>query len=230
MVAPGRTFCRRLFDAVSELDDLDTPSPLSPAAIDDILWWHTCIEAWNGRALLVSPTWQKPTDLELFTDASDLGFGVVFGPDWAYGRWDPSQTGKSIEWRELYPIALVCIVLGEKLRNQRILAHCDNESVCAIWQSGVSRCPHIMCLVRAALLAAARYNTIIHVVHIRGLDNGLADSLSRLQVEKFKSLHRHANPDCLQPDRAQLACWTTAPWRSSLQEGRRTQPARMPQA
>ena len=115
VVPPGRTFCRRLFDAASSFPSLDIPQALSQEACDDISWWHACIESWNGRSLLLEPTWKKPADIQLYTDVSDLGFGLVCGVDWAFGRWEAKQKSLSIEWRELFPIALVCVTLGERM-------------------------------------------------------------------------------------------------------------------
>lgn len=228
VVPPGRTFCRRLFDAAGALSDLDEVVPLSGEARDDIAWWHACIEAWNGRSLLIDAVWRKPADVDLYTDASNLGYGLVYGTQWTYGTWDQAQQLRSIEWRELFPIALIPLALGAQLANQRLLVHCDNESVCFIWKSGTSKCPHIMALVRAALLAAAKHNMIIYVTHIRGIDNSRADSLSRLQVDTFKAQYPAAAKQPLVVDWDRLHRLTAAPWSSSVQEWRHLRPAPTP--
>ena len=65
VVSPGRTFCRRLFDAASSLDRMDEAGSICPDAMDDITWWHACIEDWNGKAILAGPVWHKPVDAKL---------------------------------------------------------------------------------------------------------------------------------------------------------------------
>ena len=224
VVSPGRTFCRRLFDAASSLELMDKAGPIDPDAMDDITWWHACIEAWNGKTILTDPVWQKPADTQLYVDASDFGYGIVHGTTWALGKWLPEHQALSIEWRELFPIALVCTVLGRRLANQRLLLHCDNEAVCTIWKTGTSKAPNIMCLLRVALLAAAKHNLTVLVTHIRGTDNSLADALSRSQVDKFKSMLPHAEREPLPVDPQMVIALTRAPWASSLQEWRRLRP------
>ena len=51
--------------------------------------------------------------MQLFTDASDCGYGLVCGKEWAYGQWEALHKDLSIEWRELFPIAPVCVTLGK---------------------------------------------------------------------------------------------------------------------
>lgn len=45
-----------------------------------------------------------------------------------------------------------------------------------------------MALVRKTFLIAARNNFTLKIVHIAGMDNSIADSLSRLQVHRFRQL------------------------------------------
>ena len=227
VVPPGRTFCRRLFDEASQFTSLDSTQRLNQEALNDISWWHACIESWNGRSLLLDPSWCKPTEMQLFTDASDRGYGLVCGKEWAYGQWEALHKDLSIEWRELFPIALICVTLGKRLRNRRLLVHCDNEAVCTIWRTGTSRCPEIMTLVRIALLAAAKHNMVVFLAHIRGVDNVLADRLSRLQVESFRKLHPQASPVPMSLEVRQLTRLLTTPWASSLREWQQVPPGRM---
>ena len=193
-------------------------------AKDDIAWWHACLEAWNGRSLLVDPTWLTPKDSELYVDASNVGYGIVCGTAWSYGTWDTIQQSKSIEWRELFPIVLVCLTMHSRLANRGVLVHCDNESVCAIWKTGTSKSPDIMCLLRVALLEAARHNLVMLVTHISGTDNSLADALSRTQLEKFRHLHPGADPRPAPMNTECLSDLMSTPWPRLLQVWRRVRP------
>ena len=68
------------------------------------------------------------------------------------------------------------------------MAHCDNQAVCDIWRKGSSRNRDLMVLVRSLYYIATSYNFNIIVVHIPGVDNSIANSLSRLQMERFRHL------------------------------------------
>ena len=54
-----------------------------------------------------------------------------------------------------------------------------------------------MALVRLLYFCAARYNIHIMITHITGINNNIADAISRFQMERFRSLAPAAN---LQPD------------------------------
>jgi len=45
-----------------------------------------------------------------------------------------------------------------------------------------------MSIIRAILAKAAGCNFIIYIQHIAGINNSIADSLSRMQMERFRAL------------------------------------------
>lgn len=98
-------------------------------------------------------------------------------------------------WREMYPIAVAAQLWGPQWQTKKILLHCDNQAVATAWESGSCRNLEVMNLVRTTLRIAARYNFILLIRHISGIDNSIADALSRLQLSRFRSLAPSANPD-----------------------------------
>lgn len=194
VIPPGRTFVRRLFDAATELQNMDSQQAIPAGALEDIEWWLACCDEWNGTSLFIDSSWTKATDLMLWTDASGLGFGIVFASEWCYGSWDPAEEAHSIEWKELYPIVLALVMWGNHWAGRRLVVRCDNEAVCHVWKAGSSKSKPLMALMRVGLLVAAWYNVIVYLVPIPGCDNTLADCLSRLQVPRFKELHPTARP------------------------------------
>ena len=71
--------------------------------------------------------------------------------------------------------------------------HCDNQAIVQVWESGLSRSTDLMHLVRALFFIAAHNNFTVIVKHIRGINNSAADSLSRQQLSRFRSLVPHAD-------------------------------------
>ena len=217
VVPPGRTFCHRLFDSASSMTHMDARVPIPSEVKQDVMWWESCISQWNGRSLLIPPTWLTAEDLSLYSDASgSQGFGLVFGTHWAYGTWSELEEHQTIEWKELFAAPLACMTWGNELANRRILLYCDNEAVCHVWRSGVSRNPRVMDLVRAGLLWAAQLNIVLLTRHISGHHNDLADSWSRLQVNCFRALHPAADAEPTTAARYVLARLMKAPWHSSV--------------
>lgn len=82
---------------------------------------------------------------------------------------------------------------------------CDNQSVVAILNSKHSKSPRIMDLVRSITLLTLSNNFTISATHIPGLDNAIADSLSRFQMDRFRALAPTASlTPCVIPSSAML--------------------------
>ena len=192
---------RRLFHAATSMPHIDTQTRLSPEAMDDIHWWAACCEDRNCKALFVNSKWTSSEDVKLWTDASGQGFGIAFDREWSYGTWCPDEELQSIERKDLSPIVLALAMWGSHLSGQRLRVRCDNKTVCAVWKSGTTKAKPLMGLLRVGLLIAAWYNVVVSLVPISGVDNSVADSLSRLQVQKFKQLHPTAAPMPREPRR-----------------------------
>ncbi|XP_043246606.1 uncharacterized protein LOC122394089 isoform X3 [Amphibalanus amphitrite] len=62
----------------------------SPEAREDLAWWITSLDGWNGRQLVPPAT----CDLQLSTDASETGWGATLSApveQAASGCWGPEQ-------------------------------------------------------------------------------------------------------------------------------------------
>lgn len=100
---------------------------------------------------------------------------------------------RSIAFKELYAICAALTAWSYRLATKNILFHCDNMSVVRILSTGTSKCNHIMSLVRYLFYVCATNNILLRVVHIAGVDNSLADSLSRFQINRFHRLDPNAS-------------------------------------
>ena len=195
VIPAGRIFLRRLLDSAHSVDGLEESIPLTQDTAKDVDWWLQFSSHWNGIAFFLDPTWTPAHQFQLYTDAAgNLGYGAYWDGEWFSQPWPSHLTSKSIEWKELYAIVIACETWGSQWSGKRLLFHCDNEAVVHVWESGLSRCPDLMDLVRALFFAAARNNFHVLIRHIPGIDNSIADSLSRLQLPRFRSLAPHANP------------------------------------
>ena len=113
--------------------------------------------------------WSLAPDMELFTDASNLGYGAFWAGKWLSEPWPPSQQHFSIAWKELYTILVACSTWGWAWQRKRILFHCDNAAVVSIWQRGSSKCRDLMGLVRSLFFLAATGNCHVSIAHIPGV-------------------------------------------------------------
>ena len=124
--------------------------------------------------------------------------------------WATELRDRSIQWQELYPIALACLLWGNQWSGKKLLFHNDNQTIVDIWASGTSQDPLIMHLVRSIFFSAATNHYTVLVTHIVGTNNSIADSLSRLQISQFRHLAPTADLEPTPVPMSAVTLWNTA--------------------
>ena len=94
---------------------------------------------------------------------------------------------------ELYPIVLGVHLWATQLKNKQVLFYSDNESIVHVINKQTSKHKGLLALVRQLVLICLSQNIYFRARHVPGRHNVLADSLSRLQVERFLSLSHKRN-------------------------------------
>ena len=195
VIPAGRIFLRRLLDTAHSVEELERKILITEDTCKDIEWWLRFSSEWNGTGFFLEPNWTPADEFQLFTDAAGtLGYGAFWNGHWFSEPWPAHLLHKSIEWKELYAIVMACKTWGKHWSRKKLLFHCDNNAVVCIWLSGRSRSPDLMDLVRTLFFVAANNNFHVVIRHISGIDNSIADALSRLQLSKFRALAPHADP------------------------------------
>ena len=133
--------------------------------------------------------------LNFYMDASlnqyTGGLGGVFDNRFIYGTWGREfiiNEKPSIEFLELFALVAGILTwsdLDDRLQNTRIEVFCDNQSVMYMVNGHGSKCPKCMKLIRLLTLSNIKSNRRVFVRFVRTNDNILADSLSRLQFDRF---------------------------------------------
>ena len=190
-VVPGRTFLQRMINLTRGVPSRFHHIRLNKEFFKDLTMWKAFLAGWNGRSFFLDTTITPSPDMELYTDASgSVGFGGYFNGKWFQGKWLPhmqlnKERGISIEWQELFPIVVACAIWYPYFSGKRIQFWCDNESVVAIINSGHSRAPRIMDLLRFLVLISMKHHFFVRARHVPGVSNEIADALSRFQVARF---------------------------------------------
>lgn len=86
---------------------------------------------------------------------------------------------------------------------------CDNLGTVNIISKGRSKDPFIMKLMRTLVMCAAENNFAIYSKHVAGVHNNIADSLSRLQMKRFRALAPQAEQTGTPCPPANKVIWTT---------------------
>ena len=189
VVVPGRAFLRRLIDLTKGVKFPHHFIRLNKSSKADLALWQTFLDDFNGRSFFLTDAWHDSLSLNLYTDAAgSLGYGGIFGSEWFFGAWPDEWKQLNITILEFYPIVLSVLLFGDKMRNQRIKFFTDNAALVDIINKATSRDATVMVFVRRLVLACLNFNILFRARHVPGVKNVLADSLSRLQVSKFRQL------------------------------------------
>ena len=89
--------------------------------------------------------------------------------------------------------------LGGTISGARILVYCDNASVVQMMNICSSRIKSMMVLVCSLVLFGMQNNFNLHLQHIPGVNNGIADTLSRFNNDEFWQLAPDADLSMMPP-------------------------------
>jgi hypothetical protein len=190
VVRPGRHYLRRIISHMCHVDAFASSRhashQLTKAVMTDVRWWQEFLPHWNGVSLLYELNWTAATKLELTTDACDTGFGARFGTHWSCGAWSPEQLAAanrrkriSMPFLELHALVYAAEAWGAQWGGRKVIFHCDCMPVVQAITKQSSRREETMHLLRILCSAACRFGFDYRCVHIPGVNNTIADVLSR---------------------------------------------------
>ena len=189
VVRPGRLFLRRLIDLSKSVKNQNHHINLNTEARNDIHWWCEWLPTWNSSSIIPETRSILSTDICLFTDASGMGFGAIYGYEWIQAEWPATFEGKDVDFQEAFAIIAAACTWGDRWAGKRIIFVTDNEPITQIWDKGSTKTPDIMMLVRKLFLIAVKHQFSVAFKHIKGIYNPIADALSRFQETRFRRLH-----------------------------------------
>jgi hypothetical protein len=209
-VLPGaRPFMRRMLDALHLCKSRrhSTPIRIDPGFRDDVRFWVQQLHHWNGRQQWRS---SRAAPFVFASDASLRGFGfylesaptlpasTVDSTAWPQplrvgatfsGTYSPEHahlhhSHTQIAWCELLAVVACATTYAPHLTGQSLLFHVDNSTDVHIINRQATRSKALAGLLRQLYTIALRYNLHIRACHRPGVDNTLADFLSRPELHR----------------------------------------------
>lgn len=194
-IPSARAFLRRFFDLMSNVRKPYHKIRLNTEVKSDVKMWLTFLDQFNGHCFFPDRFWLENDHLQLFTDSSgnaDLGCGAFFKGSFVQLQWPKSWQGSSIlknmSFLEFIPVVLAMFIWGERLKNKKIIFRIDNLGLVSIVNKRCSKDKQIMQLMRPFVLITMLNNIQFKANFIDGFQNDIADSLSRFQMTRFRSL------------------------------------------
>ena len=129
----GRTFLRRIIDAINTLKGPYHRKRMTETMRKDILLWADFMEHFNGKTFFVS---NEPTSVAKFsTNASLVGDGAHYQQDWFYVNWEldfPHFQDCHINQLKLSTVLLALRRWGTQLSDKWIV-NCTDNAVTKSW-------------------------------------------------------------------------------------------------
>ena len=169
-----------------------------PQPLDSLIPWTEAISAhldwWQNPANVMKGSDLHPKDhsIQLFTDASNEGWGAHLEQSSAQGLWSPQEKGLHINVLELKAVFLALRHFKDQCQDQTVLVVMDNSTVVAYINKQGGTHSAEMCAFLWRFMTWCHHSHItLKARHIPGCLNVMADLLSRSnQVQSTEwSLH-----------------------------------------
>lgn len=194
VIPQGHSFVSRLLDLAKSVRNLHDHVKLDYGCRSELRFWSYLCDNWNGISFFYNEEQETSAAMSLNTDAApSVGFGGIFKNQWFAESWLDELLSLptnvlSIALMELYPIIIACLLWGKHWSKKQIMEFCDNEATVNIINKGRSSVSLINRFVRRLTWSSVQGNFILRVVHNPGLENKIADSLSRFDFQRFRQL------------------------------------------
>lgn len=175
VVRGGWTFMARMLPLLRVKSGSSPPILLTKAFQEDLRWWRAVLRNWSGISRI-----PVSRIIHLFCDASSTGFGAWWDDQWMAGRWNRAPAKRHINWKELATIKMAVRRWAPWWDGYSVVVHCDNRAAVSICSRGTSRSKPLARLMRDIFWSLSRASCDVVVRHIPGVDNVVADSLSRI--------------------------------------------------
>ena len=131
--------------------------------------FHGCME-WGSRAGGWHPAALSAQHMDRCLGCG--GWNPTTG-EWIQLEWSgvnrpPGADSGGVAWKELVPIVLACAVWGRQWSGGAVTIHCDTTAAVSVVNSGYSRVPELMHLLRCLFFIRAHFQLEAWAVHTRG--------------------------------------------------------------
>ena len=177
-VVPARTFVNRILELFRANHNLKRVE-LTEEFFKDIEWFLTFLPRFNGKTFFNKTLTQQHHNI--FVDACLSGVGALWG-DRVYASpvHDIPNFSPTIVHLEMINLVIALRMWGKFWKNSVVTAHCDNFAVVQVVDNSRTRDPLLAACIRNIWLLAATWDIDFKIVHIPGVRNVQADTLSRI--------------------------------------------------
>ena len=178
-VRQSRIFLNRLLDVLRSIKS-DRCIKLSEDFMKDLCWWDTFMDEFNGVTYFPATVWSEP-DVVFSTDSCLSGCGGFYDREYFHSSYPDSiiNQGLPIHCLEMLAVLIAVRLWGRYCSSGKIQIFCDNEPVVRVINSSKTKDKFLATCLRELWLEVSKYAFELRAVHLSGVENRVADWLSR---------------------------------------------------
>ena len=159
----------------------------------DLRWWDEFVSIYNGASMIPEEQWSAP-DAVICTDSCETGCGGYCGSEFFHSSFPGAilQQDLCIHNLEILAVVVAVRLWSGEVKGRKILVYCDNEASVSAINSGKSTDRFTAAALRELWYWCCLADFQIRALHIPGVENRLADYLSRWHLEE-KYQHKFFN-------------------------------------
>ena len=191
-VQSSRIFLNRMLCLLRSMSTNQSVVKLSECFRKDLRWWSLFVNKYNGVSFIPSSIWNEP-DVVFSTDSCLTGCGGVCGKEYFHVDFPSAIVNLDlrIHHLELLGVLLGVRSWGYKCQSMKLQVFCDNQASVDVINSGKARDKFMASCLRELWLEVAMFGFELRAVHLPGVDNRIADSLSRWNIHpKYQKMFR----------------------------------------
>ena len=125
--------------------------------------------------------WSVP-DFSFSTDSSLKGCGGIAEGQYYHSVFPPSMRDLPIHALEMMAVLIGVRIWGHLCTGMKVQIYCDNEAAVSVINSGKTKDEFMGSCIRELWLVVAKFGFELRAVHLPGVENRVADWLSRWEV------------------------------------------------
>ena len=177
-VSPARTFINRMLTLFRNASD-KRRIHLNSDFHKDLAWFLAFLPRFNGITYINKPN--LPYNHTLHIDASLTGLGGIWNNQvYATPIFDIYGMDLKIVHLEMLNLLIALRLWAQQWSHSRVRFFCDNSAVVQVVRTGKTRDNMLSLCLRNIWLITASHDIDLHIDHIQGRANIVADLLSRL--------------------------------------------------
>ncbi len=198
-VRQSRLFLNRMLNLLRSMTPDVKRIKLSKSFMKDVRWWREFLYRFNGMSFIPPISWSEP-DVTFSTDSSLRGCGGFCTDEFFHIEFPNfiDDQDLPIHCLELLAVLVAVRSWGHRYGGGKVQIFCDNEASVKVINSGKTTDMFMASCLRELWLEVSRFKFELRAIHLPGVDNRVADWLSRWEVHpRYQELFWNFNSDGL---------------------------------